>query len=51
MDKLIGLVIVGVIGLVLIASGALMLAKNVDVGIGLIAVGVLEIGFGFRLIP
>jgi hypothetical protein len=51
MDKLIGLVIVGIIGLVLIATGASMLAKNLDAGVGLIVAGVLGVGFGFRLIP
>jgi hypothetical protein len=51
MDKLIGLVIVVIIGVVLIATGASMLAKNLDAGIGLIAAGLLEMGFGFRIIP
>jgi hypothetical protein len=51
MDKLIGLVIVVIIGLVLIGIGASMIIKNLDVGIGFISAGLLEIGFGYRLIP
>jgi hypothetical protein len=51
MDKLTGLVIVVIIGLVFIATGASMLAKNLDAAVGLIAIGILEMGFGFRLIP
>jgi hypothetical protein len=50
MDKLIGIVIIIIIGLALIATGASMLVQNLNIGVGLISAGLLVIGFGFRII-